>query len=109
MTPSVVTRASPSKRPWPASSTCGTFRRWREQGYRVDLFFLRLPDVETAISRVAARVRQGGHGIPDDVVRRRFVAGLRNFDRVYKSAVDAWAVYDNSGSTPILLQWSEPP
>ena len=31
------------------------------------LFFLRLPDPETAIARVATRVRQGGHHIPDAV------------------------------------------
>ena len=84
-------------------------RRWRESGYHVKLFFLRLPTAEAAIARVAARVRQGGHNIPEDVVRRRFDAGLRNLDRAYKAAVDAWAVYDNSGEQPILLEWSEQP
>jgi predicted ABC-type ATPase len=44
-------------------------RRWREVGYHVSLFFLRLPDPETAIARVAARVRRGGHNIPEAVIR----------------------------------------
>lgn len=45
--------------------------QWRAGGYRVSLFFLGLPNVETAIARVASRVRQGGHDIPEPVIRRR--------------------------------------
>lgn len=70
---------------------------WKSRGYTVVLLFLALPDPETAIARVAARVRQGGHHIPDDVVRRRFKAGLDNFHSVYKSIVNSWIYYDNSG------------
>jgi predicted ABC-type ATPase len=84
-------------------------RQWREQGYHVSLFFLRLPDPETAIVRVASRVSQGGHHIPEAVIRRRFAAGLRNLDHAYKSQVNTWAVYDNSGEQPILLDWGENP
>lgn len=82
-------------------------RQWRKQGYHVSLFFLWLPNAETAIARVAERVKQGGHYIPDDVVRRRFAAGLRNFHEAYKSAVDAWALFDNEGETPVLLELEE--
>ncbi len=82
-------------------------RRWREQGYHVSLFFLALPDADVAVARVAERVRQGGHHIPEDVIRRRFVAGLRNFKEAYKPAVDAWAKYDNVGESPVLLEWGE--
>ena len=81
--------------------------RWRAQGYHVSLFFLSLPDAETAIARVAERVRQGGHNIPEAVIRRRFAAGLRNFEDAYKSAVDTWAQYDNVGERPRLLAWGE--
>lgn len=55
-------------------------RRWRAQGYCVSLFFLSLPAVELAIARVAERVRQDGHDVPEPVIRRRFAAGLRNFE-----------------------------
>ncbi|WP_347262100.1 hypothetical protein [Rudaea sp.] len=81
----------------------------RAQGYRVSLFFLGLPDAETAIARVAERVRQGGHDIPEAVIRRRFVAGHENFQRHYRAAVDDWAVYDNAGDSPTLLEWGENP
>ena len=82
-------------------------RQWRKQGYHVSLFFLCLPDAETAIARVAERVRQGGHDIPEAVLRRRFAAGLRNLENAYKSEVDTWAKYDNVGERPILLEWGE--
>lgn len=81
--------------------------RWREQGYRVSLFFLSLPNPETAIARVASRVRQGGHDIPVTVIRRRFAAGLDNFHRHYKLAVNDWALYDNTGVEPVILEWGE--
>jgi predicted ABC-type ATPase len=82
---------------------------WRASGYHVSLFFLSLPDVEVAIERVAERVRQGGHSIPEAVIRRRFVVGLRNFETVYKPVVNSWAKYDNVGDSPILLEWGVNP
>lgn len=82
-------------------------RQWRGEGYHVSLFFLSLPNADTAIARVAERVRQGGHDVPEPVIRRRFAAGLKNLEQVYKSAVNTWAVYDNAGATPIVTEWSE--
>lgn len=82
-------------------------RQWRSEGYHVSLFFLSLPNAEAAIARVAERVRQGGHDVPESVIRRRFAAGLINLERAYKSAVDTWAVFDNAGATPIVAEWSE--
>ena len=84
-------------------------RLWRAAGYHVTLFFLSLPNPQMAIERVAERVRQGGHDVPGDVIRRRFAAGLRNFERVYREAVDAWALYDNGGDEPELANWGEKP
>lgn len=77
---------------------------WQEAGYEVKLIFLSLPNVDLAIARVAARVAQGGHGVPEDVIRRRFVAGQRNFDRIYKPLVDYWVLYDNSREAPQLTE-----
>jgi predicted ABC-type ATPase len=82
-------------------------RQWRTQGYRIGLYFLSLPNAEAAIARVAKRVRQGGHNIPEAVVRRRFAAGLRNFEQYYQTCVHTWAKYDNAGAKPVLLEWGE--
>ena len=81
--------------------------QWHAQGYRVDLYFFALPSAEAAVARVAERVSQGGHDIPEPVIRRRFVTGRRNFDQHYKTKVDTWALYDNAGTTPVLLEWGE--
>lgn len=75
---------------------------WRSAGYQVKLLFLSLASEEEAIARVTMRVRQGGHAIPTDVIRRRFVSGMRNFHNVYRSRVDYWLWFDNSGSQPEL-------
>ncbi|MGE3691610.1 MAG: hypothetical protein AB7F98_09535 [Novosphingobium sp.] len=83
--------------------------QWRALGYHVSIYFLCLPDVETAIERVASRVEQGGHDIPEAVIRRRFASGLRNFHNAYKLAVDDWVLYDNSGLTPVMLEWGQRP
>ncbi len=85
----------------------GRVEQWRSQGYHVSLFFLHLPDAETAMARVAERVRQGGHHVAETVIRRRFAAGLRNLEDMYKFAVDTWAEFDNVGEEPTLLQWGE--
>lgn len=77
--------------------------RWQRDGYRVKLFFLRLPTPEAAIARVAQRVSEGGHDVSESVIRRRFHTGRNNFERVYRGLVDEWAEYDNSGNAPRLL------
>ncbi|MDZ7863308.1 hypothetical protein [Acidovorax sp.] len=56
-----------------------------------------------AIERVRLRVSQGGHNIPDEVVRRRFDAGLSHLTRTYQPIVDAWFLYDNQHRQPLLL------
>jgi len=76
---------------------------WRQAGYRVEIIFLSLPHADMAVRRVAARVRQGGHDVPEEVIRRRFAKGLRNFHDVYARLVDAWSLYDNALRPPQLL------
>jgi predicted ABC-type ATPase len=80
---------------------------WQADGYRVGMVFIALPSAEVALARVAERVRQGGHSVPEDVVRRRFVAGREGFERVYKRLVDEWRLYDNSGPRPVLIDQGE--
>jgi predicted ABC-type ATPase len=81
--------------------------QWQEAGYHVKLIFLSLKSPEHAVARVALRVKQGGHDIPESVIRRRFDAGLSNFRNVYAPLVDAWILYDNSDSQFALLEWSD--
>ena len=78
---------------------------WQAQGYRVRLYFLSLPSPEMAISRVGNRVVEGGHDVPAEVVRRRFHAGMRNFQLIYRDLVDAWDLYDASAPVPQLIEY----
>jgi predicted ABC-type ATPase len=72
------------------------------------LVFLWLPSPEAALGRVARRVRQGGHAIPDDVVVRRYHSGLRNMRRLYLPLADAALIYDNSDNAAVLIATREP-
>ena len=83
--------------------------QWRQAGYVVALFFLQLPNADLAVARVADRVAQGGHHIPESVIRRRFHAGITNFHNLYIPLVDYWRLYDNSGEEPILVQSTDSP
>lgn len=65
-------------------------------GYRVTLLFFWLDAVELAIDRVAERVRKGGHNIETDVIRRRYLGGLRNLFEIYLPIVDEAMIFDNS-------------
>lgn len=78
---------------------------WKAGGYRVSLHFLFISDVELAISRVALRVSQGGHKIPEDVIRRRFQAGIQNFQDYYRWIVDEWVLYNANDEVPMRIDW----
>ena len=81
--------------------------QWQSLGYQVKIVFLHLPSVNVAIDRVCLRVQQGGHHIPEAVIRRRFHSGWDNFNNIYKHIVDAWVLYDNSGNNPLLVAAGE--
>lgn len=79
-------------------------RRWKAAGYRIEIVYLRLASTQLALRRVAARVKQGGHDVPRADVLRRFTRGWHNFLTAYRPLADVWAVYDNSGENPRLLE-----
>ena len=68
----------------------------RAAGYTVNLVFFWLNSPDLAVARVQARVREGGHSIPEPVIRRRYIGGLRQFFAAYQMAVDSWVLLDNS-------------
>ena len=67
---------------------------WQKLGYTVILTYLRLPCVKHSISRVKLRVKNGGHDILEQDIRRRFDRSLDNLDNLYKAVVDEWYVWD---------------
>jgi predicted ABC-type ATPase len=78
-------------------------RDLKKRGYRIHLFFLWIADVDLALKRIADRVKNGGHTIPENVVRRRFKKGLQNLFSIYHPLLDTWVLFDNSTDTPELI------
>lgn len=68
----------------------------KEKGYFFHLTFLFLDSCDLAVSRVRERVKMGGHNVPENIIRRRYDAGLRNFFKLYIPVADSWQMYDNS-------------
>ncbi len=67
------------------------------------ILYVWLKSADLAVSRVEERVRRGGHGVAEEVIRRRYVRGLRNFFKLYMPIADAWALSDNSTSELVLI------
>jgi predicted ABC-type ATPase len=67
----------------------------QDRGYFVTLLYLWLPSPEQAIKRVAQRVSEGGHNIPESVIRRRYTAGIKNLFNIYMPVADFWMIYDS--------------
>ena len=70
--------------------------RAQKQGYRVNLLYFWLSSPELAMRRVAERVSKGGHDIPEEIIRRRYTAGINNLFKLFMPVVDYWAIFDNS-------------
>jgi predicted ABC-type ATPase len=82
-------------------------QRLKKRGYRIYLFFLFVEAVDVTLSRIRERVLKGGHDVPEDVVRRRFDRSVRNFFREYQQLVDAWYLFDNTGTKPMPIAFKK--
>ena len=85
-------------------SHAGRVRRLqKELGYNVVLVFVWLPSPELAVLRVAGRVKQGGHNIPEETIRRRYRQGIVNFAKLYAPVVDRWIVFSGADTPPVEI------
>lgn len=73
-----------------------TLRACKAAGYQVELLYVWLNDPDMAVARVAQRVEQGGHNVPEATIRRRYFKSLQNLIEFYLPVADEAAVYDNS-------------
>jgi predicted ABC-type ATPase len=85
----------------------GLLKGARENGFRIHLHYLWLPNPAIAIARVRERVKMGGHDVPVADIRRRFKRSLQHFVRDYLPLANRWAVWDNQTSPPRLMAQSE--
>jgi predicted ABC-type ATPase len=54
--------------------------------------------------RVAHRVQEGGHGLPPEIIRRRYFAGLSNSLSLYLPLADELEIYDNSAKRALIAK-----
>ncbi len=81
---------------------------WRERGYKVSLFYLRLDSIAESLDRVRRRVEAGGHSIPAEAIERRFGKSIAYFEAIYKPIVNAWYVWESREGRFVLVNSSEP-
>jgi predicted ABC-type ATPase len=83
-------------------------RKLQADGYQFHLIYLWLPSASAAVRRVRERVRAGGHGVPEAIVRRRYARSLGNFLNLYRPFADSWLLLDNSGQPdPRAIAWRD--
>ena len=75
----------------------------QEKGFRVHLIFFWLKGPEAAITRVAQRVQEGGHNVPQNVIIRRYYWGLNNLFNLFMPIVDVWMLFDNSDMEKVMI------
>ena len=75
----------------------------KSKGYSVTLLFFWLQTIELAKNRVATRVLEGGHNIPNNVIERRYVNGIKNLFSIYLPIIDDVMIFDNSQTKSQLI------
>jgi predicted ABC-type ATPase len=90
-----TTLASRSFAPW--------IRDLIATGYEFHLVYVWIASPDLSVERIAGRVRLGGHHVPEEVARRRYAGGLRNFFDLYRPLAATWRLYDNNGRDLCLI------
>lgn len=67
-----------------------------KQQYEIVLIYIFIENEKEAIRRIAFRVKKGGHAVPIEDIRRRFMRSKRNFWNTYKNIVDEWIMFFNN-------------
>lgn len=80
-----------------------TFAKAKERGYTIKLHFVWIPSPEEAIRRVRQRVKEGGHHVPADDIRRRFGRSIAHLMHDCAPLADKWFLWDNSTPPAKLL------
>lgn len=79
-----------------------------KNGFFVQLLFFWLETPEAAVKRVAKRVSEGGHNIETDVILRRYMAGISNFQNLFRNKVDMWLLVDNETNPRRIIAQGNP-
>ncbi len=75
----------------------------QNKNYKVTLLFFWLQNVDLAIERVKTRVKEDGHNIEQEVIKRRYGRGIQNLFEIYLPIVDEVYIFDNSFENQELI------
>ena len=84
-------------------SYVNTVKKAQEKGYLVTVLYFWLNSPELAVERVRIRVKEGGHNIPEETIRRRYDLGINNMFNLYIPIADYWMFIDNSKTSFEIL------
>ena len=84
--------------------TEATAKQVRDLGYRVRLFYIGLDSAEESLSRIANRVKRGGHDTPHDDVVRRFAGRWEAVAKVLPYCDEA-EFYDNDNGFVLVAEY----
>lgn len=77
-------------------------QRAKEYGYEVQCIYVLTCDVNINVARVRDRVADGGHDVPEEKIRTRYVRCLEILPRLI-DVCDKIAVYDNSDRPALIF------
>ena len=75
----------------------GYINQAHQKGFKVALFYYWLDSPELAVARVEQRVIEGGHNVPESIIRERYHKSVRYLASLYIPKVDYWKIVNNSG------------
>ena len=75
----------------------------KKKNYNVTLLFFWLETIDLAIERVKTRVIEGGHNIETEVIKRRYINGIKNLFEIYLEIADEVLIFDSSFGTPEVI------
>jgi len=79
----------------------------KKAGYKIKIYFVFVKSIELSLRRIENRVKNGGHNIPEAIVKRRFSRTFKNFSDLYKPLADEWYVIDNSESKGVVIAFKK--
>ena len=75
-------------------------------GYQIEIVYVLTADPQINVSRVAQRVKNGGHDVPMDKIISRYYKSLNNLSKIIQIADVMWVV-DNSTEKAELIIYSK--
>lgn len=82
-------------------SIISNIKKAKELGYYISVHFVTVNHYKIAQERVAHRVSIGGHGIPNEIIKKRYFESFENLKKIIPIC-DEIIIYENSSTDEML-------